>query len=372
MDAGKADSAARIGTWGRRHAAAADGGLVCADCRGAGDFVGGRRVERGSARLGRGASDGGAGAGGAHASAGAGVVSGRGGSGVHGLVDRGDGRGLRGVGAGGGADGRAAGDACAGDRMRFAAAVARERLGVLAGELAVQAGCEGDARDVVGGGDGAERERVGDNAAAGGGFVRQGFGVREQGDRATGNREGLFCWRGWFGRSWGCGGRCGFGGGEAPLDSFVGGGRNAGQCYGSWRKLALRGLTFDGGAQIDDLLLEGAGRSAHAVVKREAGVREAEQGLLEFGGLVVGRGDARCLRDAQQYVVERIEMARKGQQLADGAGSGVGARSSGGILVRRSVRMESMLALASSRTVPFFHLSMRRDSRVWRTVSSAG
>ena len=83
-------------------------------------------------------------------------------------------------------------------------------------------------------------------------------------------------------------------------------------------------LGLDGGAQFDDLLLEGFGRALDAIVERETGAAEAGEGLLELSGLVVGSDDARGFNDAEEHVVERIDVADQGQQLADGSGSGVG------------------------------------------------
>jgi hypothetical protein len=88
--------------------------------------------------------------------------------------------------------------------------------------------------------------------------------------------------------------------------------------------LAACYFSLQGAAQIDDLFLHHNGRALDAVAERETGIAEAYQGLLELSGLVVRGGNARGFNDAKQHIVERVDVARDGEQFADGSGSGVG------------------------------------------------
>ena len=86
--------------------------------------------------------------------------------------------------------------------------------------------------------------------------------------------------------------------------------RHAGKRGWGGRGGAASGFSLNIGAQVDDLFLQRSGRSLHTVVERETRVAEAEQGLLELRCLVVWAGNARGFRNAEQHVVERVQMAR--------------------------------------------------------------
>jgi hypothetical protein len=98
-----------------------------------------------------------------------------------------------------------------------------------------------------------------------------------------------------------------------------GGWRHAWKRYGLGFRSAPGCFCRDAGAKVNDLLLESAGRPLQTVVKRQARVSQAEQGLLQLSCLIVRTNDARGLRDTQEDVVKRVDMTGHGQQLADGS-----------------------------------------------------
>ena len=102
-----------------------------------------------------------------HAAVGAGMDAGSGCAHLHGLGDRGDGRGFRRPGTHGLAHGCTAGDAGAGHRHRLPGSFSCERPRVLDGPGLLQTRTEADAGDLDGDGDGAVHFRPGDNASSG-------------------------------------------------------------------------------------------------------------------------------------------------------------------------------------------------------------
>ena len=59
-------------------------------------------------------------------------------------------------------------------------------------------------------------------------------------------------------------------------------------------------------------------------VESSTGIAQGSESLLQLDDLVSRRGDARCFDDAEDDVIERIDVAIERQHIADRSRSGIG------------------------------------------------